>query len=128
MSAQLSLLNVTVQQISTFISRKLTLIYQHIYGVADKQSNYTIEISSYPLTSIDDIISIHNTKLISYKTLIPLTLSSLGESTTTIENEVNTYEDNLKTIEKENNAVKESPPSSAPDNESIHNNDNKEES
>ena len=95
-NAQMCLLNNTVQQLSLFISSKLTLIYQHIYGVSDKSNVHSLEIKSYPLTSIDDIINIHNSKLVSYETLIPLTLTSIGESHATIEQEIEAYKEQLE--------------------------------
>lgn len=84
-TAQLSLLNSTIQQLSHTLNTILTQAYHDIYGNDSPNGDISFTTTVSPLSSAEEVVKLFSSGLADFKVAAPLALHAVGASMSEIE-------------------------------------------
>lgn len=92
-TAQLSLLNATIQQLAATVNIVLTQAYHDIYGEGNEDDDVHFVTTVSPLASAEEVLKLFAGGLADYKVAAPLALHAVGASNAEIEQAIERREE-----------------------------------
>ena len=77
-TAQLSLLNTTVAQLSKYVNQALTVAYRDIYGDGDGDQPVTLQLITSPLAATEEVVNLFAAGLAPVEIALPAVLNAIG--------------------------------------------------